>query len=65
MALFSSDYTYLALLRQSPFEPHARGGWRFGTRRIADSVAERLVASGRAEICGRRLQLTHRQPGDQ
>lgn len=48
MVLPPSDYKYLTLLKLSPFERHPRGGWRFGTRRIAESVVTRLIASGRA-----------------
>lgn len=59
-AHFSSDAYYLRLLELSPFERRTRGGWRFGTRRISDGVAARLIASGRAEIVG--LQLQHRDP---
>ena len=53
--LFNSDYRFLVLLKLSPFERHAAGGWRFGTRRVSDSVVARLVASGRARIEGERL----------
>jgi hypothetical protein len=60
-ALTSSDYKYLTLLKLSPFERRASGGgWRFGTRRIADSVVDRLTASGRAAIAGDRLHLVER-----
>lgn len=57
MALFPSDYRFIQLLKFSPFERHLRGGWRFGTRRIADSVVERLVASGRAALDGDQVRL--------
>ncbi|WP_409188403.1 hypothetical protein [Bradyrhizobium sp. RDM4] len=50
-----TDYYFVRLLKLSPFERGARGGWRFGPRRISDSVADRLIASGRAEIRGERL----------
>lgn len=46
---------YLRLLRISPFQQRS-GGWRFGTRRMADSVVERLIASGRARIEGEELK---------
>ncbi|MFK4674631.1 hypothetical protein ACFLEY_21510 [Bradyrhizobium sp. YCK136] len=46
---------FLRLLELSPFERRTRGGWRFGTRRISDGVADRLIASGRAEIRGEQL----------
>ncbi|BCA04162.1 hypothetical protein [Bradyrhizobium diazoefficiens] len=45
----------LRLLDIQPLERRARGGWRFGTRRISDGVADRLIASGRAEIRGSKL----------
>lgn len=50
-------YKHLSLLKLSPFERATRGGWRFGTRRISDAVADRLIASGRAEIVDGRLRL--------
>lgn len=53
--LFNSDFHFLRLLKLSPFERRERGGWRFGTRRIADSVVDRLIASGRARIEGGRV----------
>lgn len=49
-----TDYYFVRLLKLSPFERRS-GGWRFGTRRISDGVADRLIASGRAEIVGDRL----------
>ncbi|WBL75630.1 hypothetical protein I3J27_21595 [Bradyrhizobium xenonodulans] len=55
-------YAHLSLLKLSPFEQATRGGWRFGTRRIRDSVVTRLIASGRAEIVGGRLQLKQKPP---
>lgn len=55
-------YTHLSLLKLSPFEQATRGGWRFGTRRIRNSVVARLIASGRAEIVEGRLQLKQRPP---
>jgi len=42
----------LRLLGFAPFERRPRGGWRFGTRNIADFVIDRLVATGRARIDG-------------
>ncbi|MBR1033050.1 hypothetical protein [Bradyrhizobium liaoningense] len=52
----SDYYFYLALLKSSPFVRRPRG-WRFGTRRIGDSVVDRLVAAGRAQIIGDRVHL--------
>ncbi|APO53488.1 hypothetical protein LUI11_15470 [Bradyrhizobium diazoefficiens] len=55
----------LRLLDIQPLERRARGGWRFGTRRISDGVAERLIASGRAEIVGGHyLQLVPQETGE-
>jgi hypothetical protein len=48
----------LRLLEIQPLERRARGGWRFGTRRIGESVVAKLIASGRAEIRG--AQLHHK-----
>lgn len=49
---------YLTLLKLSPFERRAGGGGRrFGMRRIADSVVDRLTASGRAVVDGDQVQL--------
>lgn len=48
-------YKHVCLLKLSPFERAPRGGWRFGTRRISDGVADSLIASGRAEIQGDKL----------
>ena len=54
--LAPSYYKYLRLLAHGPFERRAGGvGWRFGTRRIAESVVARLVASGRARIEGEQV----------
>lgn len=58
--LAPSYYKYLTLLKLSPFEQRA-GRWRFGTRRISDSVVDRLTASGRAEIRSDRLHLVPRK----
>ncbi|WP_439363111.1 hypothetical protein ACNJYD_19990 [Bradyrhizobium sp. DASA03005] len=51
-AHFSSRSYYLRLLELGQFERRARGGWRFGTRRISDRVVTQLIASGLAEIVG-------------
>lgn len=50
-------YKYLTLLKRGAFERHHRSGWRFGTRKISDSVVDRLVDAGRAEIRGERVHL--------
>jgi hypothetical protein len=41
------DYRILRMLRMAPFV-RRQNGWRFGTKRIADSVIDRLVSAGRA-----------------
>lgn len=64
MALFSSDYRFIKLLELCPFERRARGGWRFGTRNIAESVVTRLIASGRAAIQGEQLIICQRPEGE-
>ncbi|BAL77069.1 hypothetical protein S23_38740 [Bradyrhizobium cosmicum] len=45
----------MRLLKVQPLERRARGGWRFGTKRISDALVDSLIASGRAEIRGGRL----------
>ena len=57
-----NPYNPVKLLELSPFERHPRGGWRFGTKTISTAVVDRLVASGRAEIVGDRLQLKQDAP---
>jgi hypothetical protein len=65
MKIAPSDYRYLSLLKLSPFERRAGGGgWRFGTRRIADSVVDRLTASGRARVEGDQLIICQRPEGE-
>ncbi|WP_157642993.1 hypothetical protein [Bradyrhizobium sp. WSM4349] len=49
----------LRLLDIQPLERRARGGWRFGTKVVGDSLAARLIASGRAEIRDNRLHRKH------
>ncbi|MBN8987455.1 MAG: hypothetical protein J0H42_04365 [Rhizobiales bacterium] len=58
MALTSYDRVFLRLLKLSPFERRARGGWRFGTRTISDQIVERLIASGRAMSDGETIRLS-------
>jgi hypothetical protein len=62
-ALPASYYKYLSLLKLSPFEQRG-GGWRFGTRRIADSVVDRLTAGGRAASDGERVWLVKSEPAE-
>ena len=59
---FRNDPLILRLLELSPFERAPDGRWRFGTRAISDKVVARLIASGRAEIAGDRLQLVECRP---
>jgi hypothetical protein len=51
---------FLRLLEISPFEQRPRGGWRFGTKIISDTVVDRLLAAGRAEIVGAQVKLKKR-----
>ena len=60
-SLYNSQFKYLRMLRLGPFERRTGDGWRFGTRRIADSVVDRLVANGRAEIEGGLVRLVDRK----
>lgn len=59
MTIYSdqTDRAFLRLLKLSPFERRS-GGWRFGTKRIADAVVGRLIASGAAVSDGERVWLT-------
>lgn len=52
------DRNFFRLLEMSPFERRP-GGWRFGAKRISDSVVQRLLASGRVEIAGAHVRLKH------
>lgn len=55
-ALDARERKYLRLLKMGPFE-RRRGGWRFGTNRIDDSVVDRLVEAGRAVLVEGRITL--------
>lgn len=55
-------YKYLRLLELSPFEQRARGGWRFGTKSIRDSVVDSLIASGRAASDGDFVWIVMAEP---
>jgi len=50
-ALLAGDHRFILLLGQGEIQRRP-DGWRFGTRRIADHVVERLIAAGRAERVG-------------
>jgi hypothetical protein len=54
--LLAGDHRFLALLAKGQLERRV-DGWRFGTRRIADHVVERLINSGRAVRDGDRVCL--------
>ena len=54
--LQQKHYLVLRLLKSQPLERRARGGWRFGTKRIGDATVNRLIASGHAEIRGGMVQ---------
>ena len=64
MRLTQYDPRFLRLLEIAPFERRARGGWRFGTKVIADRVVERLIASGRATIEGETVRLVQMEPAE-
>lgn len=53
------DRRYLRLLKMAPFE-RRRGGWRFGTNKIADNVVERLREAGLVEDDGERIVLARK-----
>lgn len=55
-ALLAGDHRFILLLGQGEIQRRP-DGWRFGTRRIADHVVERLISSGRAELHGNRVRL--------
>lgn len=58
------DFSYLRLLKFSPFERATRGGWRFGTRPIRDDVVKRLIDSGRAASDGTSVWLVKPEAGE-
>lgn len=51
------DVLILRLLKMGQFERRA-GAWRFGTKKISDSVVDRLVASGNARRDADRVWLS-------
>jgi hypothetical protein len=63
-AAFWSDGHVVGMMKFAPFQRSASRGWRFGTRRIAEIVVGRLIASGRAKIEGERLITCHRPEGE-
>ncbi len=64
MSLTQYDPLFLRLLKHGPFERRQRGGWRFGTKRISDAVADRLIASGRVRTDGLRIWLGTEEPAE-
>lgn len=54
--LLNGDYRLLALIAHGHLELRD-GGWRFGTKRIADHVVDRLINSGRAVRDGNAVRL--------
>lgn len=54
--LLAGDHRFMLMLGQGQIQRRPNG-WRFGTRRIADRVVERLIASGRAQRDGDRVRL--------
>jgi hypothetical protein len=57
------DYTFVNLLRMAPFELR-KNGWRFGTKRIGDTVVNRLIAAGIAVREGSMVMLQAHGPLD-
>lgn len=55
--LKNDDWRLLAFLKHGPFVRRC-GGWRFGTRRISDTIVDRLIAAGRAKRIGNRVEAT-------
>ncbi|MBR1150137.1 hypothetical protein [Bradyrhizobium sp. JYMT SZCCT0428] len=51
----NDDRPIARLLEFGAFEQGPRGGWRFGTKRIADRVVDRLIAAGAASRDGDRI----------
>ncbi|BAL75965.1 hypothetical protein [Bradyrhizobium cosmicum] len=59
-----NDDLILRLLELSPFERASDGRWWFGTRRIGDAAVARLIAGGRAEVVGKRLQRRRQEAAE-
>lgn len=49
------DRRIIVLLKHGSFEKRPKGGYRFGTKVIADHVVERLIAAGAAQREGERI----------
>jgi hypothetical protein len=54
-ALLAGDHRFILLLGQGEIQRRP-DGWRFGTRRIADHVVDRLIAAGAAVMDGDRVR---------
>lgn len=55
--LTPNEYRILRMLEMAPFERRPRGGWRFGTKCIADSAIDQLIRNGRARRDGDKIRL--------
>jgi hypothetical protein len=60
-----SEHYYLRLLELGHFERRQRGGWRFGTKVISDSVADHLIVKGYAEITDNGQRLRRRRVSEE
>jgi len=57
MTSFTHDERFcLRLMRTGPLV-RFRGRWRFGTRRFANAVVDRLIAAGKVQIVDDRAEL--------
>jgi len=56
------DRRIVRLLKFGHFERRPRGGWRFGTKVIADHIVQRLIAAGAAELRDDRVIRSHAIP---
>jgi hypothetical protein len=57
MALLQADIRMLRLMEYAAIELRGER-WRFGTRTISEGVVARLIASGRVQMVGERIQLS-------
>lgn len=62
-ALLYADRQVLQILETRPFDRLPNGRWQFSEgRSIADSVALRLIAHGRAKKVGDQLMIRRKKP---
>ncbi len=61
--LLAGDHRFMLMLGYGALERRP-DGWRFGTRRIADHVVERLINGGRAVRDGDRVRLALPSKGE-